>query len=427
MDQPPHLQIFNNIWKNTRKESTFTCFGLLPTELRLQIWQCSLQRERMINVHFLRSPEAVRDHGPWKVRGKDISYNVIVDGHQALSKLLLVNQEARQVALGFYRVHFPCRLRDEHAHKEEEGTFYFNPEYDFLQIPSSFSTRQDPVDFFYHLKYTYDPRQVGVLNLAIWSTSSPRIHPISHLTSADFTAYYRESLLETIAQLREVFFVQNVIKGRQILGTRSGMPSNDFLLNRSMPVATATTVFDRLAQDPRPVAGDLKHVYVRRSPVEWFGFWQLVLDHWGISPTHIKYHYILSFRPEPFAHFPQQSTIYDTKKASEWLQKEDYEWTGKWRVDEYDPSNDDGSNIMAMRTTSDGRAYNYPVGALHERYRHEDLENAVKPAFGFWLFPVCPDESGRMPSSFGDPHPSGKDDLLDLSGFWPGIGLMDLP
>ena len=422
-ESQPHLQIFNNIWKNApRKQSGFACFASLPTELRQQIWLCSLQRERMIRVAMRPS---TRDQATtFILRSTDTPYVAVVEGHQTLSKLLRVNREARQAALRFYRVHFPCMLRDEHTgKKQEKATFYFNPEYDFLQIAPSFSKFEDMVDIFYHLKHTYDPRRVGVLNLAIRSTDPPDITNIRFLTPAYFSTYYRDSFLETMAQLREVFFIQNVAEGRHILGTWSGMPSNDFILNRSMPIATCTPTFDRLHRDPRPVAGDLKQTYVKKSPVGWFRFWQHHLDKWDISPTQIKYHYALSFTPEPFTHVPCQFAIYDTEQAKEWLQTEEYEWTGKWRVDDDD---DDDESFWGIRTTSNGRTYKYPVGALHERYRHEDLEKAVKPAFGFWLFPVCPDKSGRLPSSYGDSHPS-LEELVDLSGIWPGIGLMELP
>lgn len=417
-----HLQIFNNIWNSPRKESGFTCFPLLPTELRLKIWRCSLQRERIIRVHFFHARASADYYAPFNLHGRDMQYFVAVEGRRALSKLLLVNQEARQTALRFYRVHFPCTLQDDRTGKmQEKATFCFNPEYDFLQIQPRFCGEEKLFDFFYHLKITYDPRRVGLLNLAIEGADTLQTTGLYSLNPADVRAELRESFLETIAHLREVFFVQNVIEGRQVLGSWSRIPLDDFLLNRSMPIATSMPTFNRLHRDPRPVSDDLKQTYIGPGPLNLFGFWQQLLDKWDVSPTQIKYQYVLSFLPIA----SNRLCIHDKESAKNWLQKEEYEWTGQWRVDNYDSDNDE-EGFWGIRTTSDGRPYKYPVGALHERYRHEDLEKAVKPAFGFWLFPVFPDEFGKMPSFYGDLHPSSEG-LWDLSRTWPGIGLTDLP
>lgn len=75
------------------------------------------------------------------------------------------------------------------------------------------------------------------------------------------------------------------------------------------------------------------------------------------------------------------------------MQKEDDEWTGKWRID------DSVDGIWATRKLSDGSTYKHPIGALYGKYKDEDLEKAVKPAFGFWVFPVAVDVFGKIPSS----------------------------
>ena len=47
-----------------------------------------------------------------------------------------------------------------------------------------------------------------------------------------------------------------------------------------------------------------------------------------------------------------------------------------------------------------------PIGALHEKHVNEDLEKAVRPALGFWLFPInvfggFPAEGSVQNRSFG--------------------------
>lgn len=104
-----------------------------------------------------------------------------------------------------------------------------------------------------------------------------------------------------------------------------------------------------------------------------------------------KYQFILTFTP-PFGQFP----IYDHESAKGRVQKEDDEWTGRWKVDD----NVDGT-WATRKISSDSSTCRYPIGALYGKYKNEDLEKAVKPVFGFWMFPVSVDDdvSGKLPSS----------------------------
>jgi hypothetical protein len=121
-------------------------FPRLPAELRLHIWLLFLRRRRMIEVGVRPAKDeeggaypgddaegqsrfyARLNHLGNRVSGR--GYTLVLKGGQgfatALNPLLGVSSEARQVALGFYRVHLPFPGR------HGEQLLYFNPEYDVL-------------------------------------------------------------------------------------------------------------------------------------------------------------------------------------------------------------------------------------------------------------------------------------------------------
>ncbi len=120
-------------------------FPQLPTELRLHIWLLFLRRHRMIEVGIRPDededgtaypgeiPSMSRFYARHNHLGKRVSgrgYTLVLKGGQgfatALNPLLWVNSEARQMALGFYRVHLPFPGRDG------DQLLYLNPEYDVL-------------------------------------------------------------------------------------------------------------------------------------------------------------------------------------------------------------------------------------------------------------------------------------------------------
>lgn len=369
-----------------------------------------MQRERIIKVSFENNPPTA---STTEFDGKTVQHSAIVDGYKILSKLLCVSQEARYEALSFYRVHIPCTLRRGPTREQKEtakpGTFYFNPEYDFLQIQPGFWAEQSLMEFLYHLKNTYDSHQIGLLNLALEKNSLQATN-LCFIKPSTVNSALRESFRQTLTQLQEIFLVQSVSAGRQILGAMSGVALNEFILNRSMPIATSTPIFDRLHTDPRPIAGDLEHAYIGEGPLIMLYMWQQLLKTWDISPIRTKYEFLLTF--VPIASFFE---VYDERSAKQWVETEDYEWTGKWRADD----NVDG--VWATRKYSDGTIWKQPVGALYGKYKDEDLEKAVKPAFGFWMFPV--DVFGKVPSSDDECKKVFSKQIVDMSEHWPGLGL----
>jgi hypothetical protein len=181
-------------------------FPRLPAELRRLIWLLFLRRHRMIDVTLgLQPGTAEREAGTpypgdlpegagrryYTARnhlGNVVSsrgYTVAIEGDRFaawLSPLLWVNSEAREIALGFYRVHLPAPRR------HPGRLLYLNPEYDvlyvrpcgksgFLPAPDMPEHRREArlpgvlVDFLCDIR-AYDPKDQGC---AWFLLSSPPI------------------------------------------------------------------------------------------------------------------------------------------------------------------------------------------------------------------------------------------------------------
>lgn len=83
--------------------------------------------------------------------------------------------------------------------------------------------------------------------------------------------------------------------------------------------------------------------------------------------------------------------------------------------------------IWATREISGGSTCRYQIGILYGKYEDEDIEKVVKPAFGFWMFPVTVDGVlGKVPSSNHESDQVSTKQILDMSKHWPGFGLMRL-
>lgn len=405
MPSPPHLQIFNP-GVAVDEKSDFKLFSSLPKELRLKIWRHSLHRERIIKVE-LRGPlyhAAALTDIP-EVLGSTSNnegYCAFVDGYEVLSKLLRVNNEARVAALEFYRVHFPCTLTKGGGGIGDEtmkaGILYFNPEYDFLLIHSYPPAKDTLFDFVYHLKNTYDPLHVGLLNLAV-DINSLNGNDLHEIVPSSLEPKVRTAFVETITQLREVFFVSRVHCGRQILSLMSYQMTgtSEAFLNRSFPIITRTPTFERLPRDPRAIDQDLKHVFVEMDN-HILRLWENLLEKFAVSAPQIEYRVFLGFVSST-----TDSTVYDRESAKVWLQTEDDMWTGANRK-------------VAFEDIATHESIKWPVGAETAKYKNEDLDNAVKPAFGFWLFPIDALSS----------EPRGQNRLQDLSAHFPELALSSL-
>ena len=406
----PHLQIFNFLQAPSTLNSSFTLFPLLPPEIRLLIWHHSLRRQRIVDVALEAYTQSETPYGC--TDGKQ--HRVIVSGHQVLSKLLRVNSEARQAALSFYRVHIPCQFfKPNREHVPTPVTFYFNPEYDMLRFIFRSPATDAFIHFLYHLKHTYDPHGTGLLRLAV-DIVSLNDNDLRIFDPSRFENDVRECVVDTLNQLQEVFFIEIVSIGRQILGYMNGINTSDNMFNRSFPILTATTLtFDRLPRDPRHIAKDLGQLYMGHDPRNMVLVWQDILKKWAAVPSQVEYRLLLAFSP------PGQNLVSDRESADAWLQNEEDEWTGKWRLDD----RLENGNWALRYWGSTDRFSHCQVGALHEKYRNEDLEKAVKPAFGFWLFPL--EALGSITVEELDRW--NWPELCRMTDQWPELALSDLP
>ena len=412
MTSQPHLQPINSRPFTHHDFSTFPLFATLPKELRTKIWRYALRRHRIIRIHINnqrgKSASEAGEH-PDSVGNGEL-YVTVVDGCQLLSKFLRVDQESREEVLKLYRVHLPCRFTGGTSKQgpATHGTLHINPECDTLYLNAEWPAKNTLIAFIHRLKTIYDPRHIGLLNLAI-AINGLQGNDIIEVEPSGLESDTRSAFAETLTQLREVWFVSISLVGRQIVGPLMGFGMAGALFNRAFPIASTVPTFELLPRDPRSISKDLEKTHGLASSRDALEYWLQLLKKWQISPQKVMYRSFLAFNPRIVG----GSNIFDQVSARAWLQKEEDQWNGKGPGDGFLPK-----DVEAK----------WPVGSHDERYRNEDLENAVRPAFGFWLFPV--EALGRI----------GKDGLLvdeercprgerfrDMTEHWPELGLSNLP
>lgn len=411
MSIPSHLQIYNPNPDTHQKLSNLPLFPILPKELRLKIWRQALQRQRIIHLCLKgrqgaqTASQAAENVG---VAPGNERYSIVVIGCQLLSKFLRVNRESREEALMFHRVHLPCEFSTGLTGEENtgHGVFHFNPEYDVLRISPGWPIRDTLLDFLYHLKKFHDPHHVGLLNLAVDGNGLSG-HDLHMLQPSDIDSRVRAAFSETLTQLHEVFFISTPRAGRQVLGWWSGLGTSEEFFNRSFPIISMCPTFERLHRDPRPIEQDLTKVlegtFDSRTMVR---AWHQLLNKWRTHPPDIHYRFLLAFDPTL-----RGGPISCLTDAERFLQIEDDVWNGCAPDDGFLNNND----------------IKWPVGALRDKFKDEDLEKAVRPAFGFWLFTLDalgPLHEEGMPADEGF-RSRGKA-LLDMTGHWPELALSTL-
>lgn len=375
MSSQPHLQIYAG--PTTPDEGrSFTLFPQLPIEIRLKIWRQLLERPRIVKVYI---------YGQF---GDKTYYRVFVDERRVHNKLLRVNTESRNAALRFYRVHIPCTFTKEGIESDpstpQKGYLYFNPEYDFLHAVSRHVFDCVLVNFLCDLKTTYDPRHVGLLNLAL----DDREVQMLDLRFKPLDAEAGEAFTRVITQLREVFFVTKTVVGRHVPRLLSRPIPHDLFI-RSYPITAKTATFERLPRDPRDITQDLRQILMLSfNPHDMFHRWIQLLDRWQISPTKISYRLLLTSQP----HCRQYRHIHDQDSANAWLQKEDDLWR-------------EALNQQPFEAGSQSR----------------NRDQAVKPAIGFWLFHI--DALGAFPDGGRPPYETY---MLDLTEHTPELALFNI-
>lgn len=411
MSTPSHLNIYSIPRLSTN--DSFTLFPLLPTELRLKIWRFSLQRQRLISalleVNLVYGYTGTSWHG--------MGYRVCVEGCQVHSKLLRVSAEARRAAIDFYRVRVPCiftkdldsviELGYERRSAEKRGAVYINPEYDVLRISSQLSGWATvAVEFLHDIKTVYDPRRVGLRNLAVNSVELSLL--TESLEQENNIPTTREKFLATFRQLDEVFFVAD--SGRIMASWVTLHPA---MFNRSCPVMSKTPTFDRLERDPRDIYPDLRRVFTDCDARGMFKTW-MDLPGWGASPpSNIKYR-ILIVNRTPVHH------IYDRKTAIAWLEKEDEFWQHP-SSGSCDVMRDRDIQYAGIDWSSGDTATYKRIAVSGWPYPIGESPQEVQPVIGFWLFPIealdeFPCNRDRSTESF----------LKNLSKYWPELAVADI-
>ncbi|KAJ5697722.1 hypothetical protein N7488_011406 [Penicillium malachiteum] len=429
----PHLEIVNGLLEKPQSDSKFTLFCFLPIEIRLIIWEYALQKRRIIRVDIVsaQSEHLPPDNKPEDVNVRRQSWVAKVFGLHMISKLFRVNQESRRVAKAFYRIRMPCSLYDTPlSHDSEYPTecCYINPENDTIHISRIYGpTPEESMDrflSFLHLtKQSYDPFHVGVLRLALNQELLRIIQEgvqrwYSKRLAPGFVpenSAIMQSFKDTIVQLRELYFVSSRCRRQNFEHHELDWPT----FNRSLPIRPPMPAFEIYPQDPRSIQADLGQLLLGENPREMPFQWREILYQLGVSPANIDYHFMLGSDP------PSQFAITNRKNATDFVQHEDNEWTGAWRLGN---SLRNGNWALRYMEYTD-RFFECEIGALHEKNLNEDLTKAVKPAFGFWLFPlkaIC-EWPSKPEENLAQPWQGVSSGVCSMANHPPALALSFLP
>ncbi|SCN86334.1 uncharacterized protein FFB20_07609 [Fusarium fujikuroi] len=129
------------------------------------------------------------------------------------------------------------------------------------------------------------------------------------------------------------------------------------------PFTLRHTASIRIGLDPRTVEDDLSHLHIR-NPKRLYDSWLQVLERIEVRPREERYRLLLAFNP--------RRTICNLRDAEDWLQCEGNGWAAK-----------PGSAWPSQEPQIERVAASEPTES-----RDEDITKVVRPAFGFWLFPV---------------------------------------
>ncbi|KAK9437307.1 hypothetical protein VB005_08293 [Metarhizium brunneum] len=365
------LQIINMVEIGT---GAFPLFTKLPPEIRSMIWTQSLCHERFIRVELLlgRSPQDLldEDRPDYYTRldahilqeldarsnhrarlDRKNSFLVVLRNRHEISKLFRVCSESRQSAMGFYRVKVPCYYK-QLGEYPTEGTFYFNPELDFVDIVGlKFLPR------FANTLLANDPRHVGLINLGcVWRHARGYYDPLFQPIEGD-----EHLVRQLLSRLRRVIFGYNGHFGRGIQNRMAQRYGWKPQLHRSRPILASVSKFQRLPQDPRSVEAELTKTFLGYSdPRDQMYRWFRLLEHWQIEyPNHrVDYRYMVAVN---------NTRVTDRDEALFALREEKEEWNRcqEAYVANGVPCEEDGDELAS--------------------------------AYGFWLFPI--NAFGRIPKA----------------------------
>lgn len=319
--------------------------------------------------------------------GDPKEYGIVVPGDQTISKLFRVTRESRDAALAYYRIAIPAwfeRCPRDGDLSISPAILRFNPETDFLRLSSI--ARAVP-RFLHDVKTLHDPRQIGVLNLALDPDGVNGFNGLCGFKPEDDSDDVAASVRETVARLREIYFLQSQGTGRHIPGYWHNAPNNDYVENTSLPIMpmTLNLNLEIIHPDPRDIDEDLGQTFVYADPralvKDWDAFSRQLLGDDFKSRTICKIGLALA----------PTVGIRNVEDAEAWLERDRKTWIQQLSHDQV--------NVQP----------------------HSDLR--PPSAFGFWLFPP------EAFSLFDDPdrNPTRAPTYMDLRKFRPSLALCHLP
>lgn len=397
MDIPAHLQMINFTGSQTR-HGTFDRFQQLPAEIRLMVWQNLVDRNRLINVEITAlADDTTEDSQPTTTSSK--SYALDMELGSTQNVLLSVNRESRSAALKFYRVHLPFYRKAKIGPSDSvmvpmmEQIFYFNPEHDILHLgfPYDYHHGSSLPKLLQDLRH-HDPDHVGLVNCGIDA------HFLSGLAYAikGSEGSSQDTLLHQISCIQNIYFMSYC--NREVIGVLNCYHERHvgFRFNHSLPIRPSTTIFDFGKPDPRNIDQDLKAILTASvNPQEARIKWHELQQRWPLAfdKPATKQHLIVARDT-----WDRELVVNGRATAQSFLKSEDQGWI---------EAQHKRPEIVRFSTNKEP-----PVEDADE------LARAVKPAFGFWLFPahVLGDVEGFY----------RRTRILDLSSHRPELVLADL-
>ncbi|KAI1324116.1 hypothetical protein F5Y16DRAFT_381930 [Xylariaceae sp. FL0255] len=387
-ERPLHLRIFTSRQETSSPSlGAFHVFPDLPAELRLKVWECALgwMQPRLLKLHlrnrFLIDALLARQGDAIPSERQHEQYGVMIPHHiRSPSQLFFINRESRDVALSCYRVQLPVWFTP-HATPDDRlrsGILCLSPEKDVIRLSND--TGQ-VAEFLHDLKTIYDPRNVGLCNLAVDQNDLNAGGGFLTIDPATLASPQAQTYKETLTQLRQLWFMHEQRTGRHVLGFLSGAASNEYRLNRAFPINSAVSEFRVLGRDPRPIGADLQHVFINRDPRTMAHAWNLY------KHTHFGYQGGSTTQFQVLLTFDPVNAVHDWETAEELLQAEEDMWSVE--------------------------------AAAHSG----DFGSAVSNAFGFWLLPV--EAFGPLPESPDNQFETFMPNYLDLRDHWPELALFD--
>lgn len=399
------IPLLNSTLKPVVDDRTFPLFSSLPKELRLQIWEEAAPRERLVHVTicYRRSEDGEYD-APVRYLEKNHLGNPISgsgyvlfadDGHMG-HPMLLVNREARQVVLDFYRIHMPAICACNCPHRfGGQMKLRINPEHDVLQIKAEEPVKRTLIDFLWDLK-AYDPKGVGLLKLAI-NLRQFCSNDLQYLQRSDLLLIrQRQALVESLSQLQEVWFI-NVEAGRNLY-----QPSADGS-ETIVPYGIEMSGYESVGLDTREGAeAELQRVYMGSvDPRELIWRWKRLLYRWRIDHPHgqVKYRLMLAQQQYPWKYEP---TVRGLARIMKHLSLGERE---RFHINE--------RRFRPAVCEAGG-------GLSPDQADPERLAAAKTAAIGFWSFPIESvgeiGEGQRMTDLDYQPNR-----YLDMRSYWPEL------